>query len=108
MDVIKILSDLIKINTTNPPGNEKRITQYIIERFKGYEDIIEIDNGENRASLIINIPGKTEETVAFIGHIDTVPVSDPSVWKYPPFDAQVEGDLMYGRGTSDMKSGAAV
>ncbi len=107
MDVIKILSDLIKINTINPPGNEKEITQYIINRFKGYEDLIEIDNKENRASLIVNIPGQSDETVAFIGHIDTVPVSDPSVWKYPPFDAHIEGDLMYGRGTSDMKSGAA-
>lgn len=107
MDVIKILSDLIKINTTNPPGNEKDITQYVIERYEGYEDVIEIDIGENRASLIVNIPGNSDETVAFIGHIDTVPVSDPSVWKYPPFEAHIEGDLMYGRGTSDMKSGAA-
>lgn len=107
MDVIKTLSDIIKINTTNPPGNEKQITQYIINKYKGHEDIIEIDNGENRASLIVNIPGTTDKTVAFIGHIDTVPVSDSSVWKYPPFDAYIEGDLMYGRGASDMKSGAA-
>lgn len=107
MDVIKTLSELIKINTTNPPGNEKDITQYIIDKYEGYEDILEIDNGENRASLVVNIPGASNETVAFIGHIDTVPVSDPSVWTYPPFDAHVEGDLMYGRGTSDMKSGAA-
>lgn len=107
MDVIKTLSELVKINTTNPPGNEKDITEYIISKFKGYEDIIEIDNGDNRASLIINIEGESDDTVAFVGHIDTVPVSDPSVWKYPPFDAHVEGNLMYGRGTSDMKSGAA-
>lgn len=107
MDVIEILSDIIKINTENPPGNEKDITQYIIERFEGYEDIIEIDLGDNRASLIVNIPGESEETVAFIGHIDTVPVSDASLWKYPPFEAHIEGDLIYGRGSSDMKSGAA-
>lgn len=107
MDVIKTLSDIIKVNTSNPPGNEKDLTQYIIKRYEGYEDIIEIDNGDNRASLIVNIEGTSDDTVAFIGHIDTVPVSDPSVWKYPPFDGHIEGDIMYGRGTSDMKSGAA-
>ena len=42
MDVMKILSDLIKINTTNLPGNEKRITEYILNRLPGYEDFIEM------------------------------------------------------------------
>ncbi len=63
--------------------------------------------GDNRASLVIDIEGESDKTVAFIGHIDTVPVSNPSTWKYDPFSAHIEGDLMYGRGTSDMKSGAA-
>lgn len=107
MSVINILTDLIKIDTTNPPGNEKRITDYIIDRYKGYEDIVRIENGENRESLIINIAGETDEKIAFVGHIDTVSVSDPSLWKYPPFDAYIEGDTMYGRGASDMKSGVA-
>lgn len=107
VDVIKTLSDIIKIDTTNPPGNEKDITRYIMDRYEGYENLTEIDNGDNRASLVVDIPGESDETVAFVGHIDTVPVSDASVWKYPPFDAHIEGDLIYGRGTSDMKSGAA-
>lgn len=107
MDVIETLADIIKINTENPSGNEKDITQYIIDRYKGYEDLIEVDLGDNRASLIVNIPGSSYQTVAFIGHIDTVPVSDPSEWKYPPFQGHIEGDLIYGRGTSDMKSGVA-
>lgn len=107
MDVIKILSDIIKINTTNPPGNEKDIVKYIMDRYKGYEALWEVDIGENRSSLVIDIGGKTSERIAFIGHIDTVPVSDPSTWKYPPFEGHIEGDLIYGRGTSDMKSGAA-
>lgn len=107
MDVIKILSDIVRIDTTNPPGNENLITEYITKRYKGYEDMIVINNGENRSSLIINIPGNSDETIAFIGHTDTVPVSSDSVWRYPPFDAHIEGDLIYGRGTSDMKSGVA-
>ncbi|HFL3828491.1 TPA: M20 family metallopeptidase [Clostridioides difficile] len=107
MNVIENLQDLIKINTTNPPGNEKDVTQYIIKQFGNYEKIKEVDLGDNRASLVIDIEGESDKTVAFIGHIDTVPVSNPNTWKYDPFSAHIEGDLMYGRGTSDMKSGAA-
>lgn len=76
MDIIKILQSLIKIDSTNPPGNEKDVTRYIASLFEGYEKIEEIDLGGNRASLVVNIEGETNETVAFIGHIDTVPVPD--------------------------------
>ena len=107
MDVIDILADLVKIDTTNLPGNEKDIVDYILSKFRGHEDFIEIQNGRNRSSLVVNIEGRTDETVAFIGHIDTVPVADEEAWKFPPFDAHIEGDIMYGRGTSDMKSGVA-
>lgn len=107
MNVINTLSDLIKINTTNPPGNEKEITHYIRNQFRGHDDMIELDHGDNRASLLVTIRGESDEKVAIVGHIDTVPVSDPGVWKYPPFDAHIENGRMYGRGTSDMKSGVA-
>lgn len=107
MDIVEILQGLIRIDSTNPPGNEKDVTNYISKLFDGYQDMEELDLGDNRASLVINIEGETEETVAFIGHIDTVPVPDPQAWKHDPFSGHIEGDLMYGRGTSDMKSGAA-
>lgn len=107
MRVIEILSDLVKIDTMNPNGNEKRITDYIKEKFSGYENIFSINNGENRESLVIDIKGNSEETIGLIGHIDTVPVTNPEEWIYPPLSATVVDDQMYGRGTSDMKSGAA-
>ena len=46
-------------------------------------------------------------TFAFNGHTDVVPVGDVADWTHPPFSAQVEGGVMYGRGTTDMKSGVA-
>ena len=41
--------------------------------------------------------------ILFDGHMDTVPVPDPSVWHHDPFGAEIVDGKMYGRGTSDMK-----
>lgn len=49
-------------------------------------------------------PGKK---LLFDGHIDTVPVSDPAEWQYPPFAAEVHDGKIYGRGTTDMKGAVA-
>lgn len=43
----------------------------------------------------------------FNGHTDVVPVGDAAAWSHDPFGAVIEGDTMYGRGTTDMKSGVA-
>jgi len=39
------------------------------------------------------------------GHIDVVPTGPTDMWTYPPFEARIEGDWMYGRGAGDMKCG---
>lgn len=49
-------------------------------------------------------PGKT---VLFDGHLDTVPVIDAEQWTHPPFSATLEGEKLFGRGTSDMKCALA-
>ena len=46
-------------------------------------------------------------TFGFNGHTDVVPVGDEAAWVHPPFGAQVKDGFMYGRGTTDMKSGVA-
>ena len=43
----------------------------------------------------------------FNGHTDVVPVGDEAAWTYPPFGAEIDGDWLYGRGATDMKSGVA-
>lgn len=72
---------------------EKRFDEVTIDK---YGNIIGCIKGKR--------PGKK---ILFDGHIDTVPVTDESVWEYPPFGAEIHDGKIYGRGTSDMKGSVA-
>ena len=49
-------------------------------------------------------PGKL---FCFLGHTDVVPTGPEEKWKYPPFSATIDGDILYGRGVADMKASVA-
>lgn len=56
---------------------------------------------EGRSNLILTYPGTTDKIVSFVGsHMDVVP-ANPEGWDRDPFKLIVEGDLLYGRGTTD-------
>lgn len=56
---------------------------------------------EGRGNLIIKYPGTTDKVCSFIGsHLDVVP-ADPATWERDPFKLTIEGDHLYGRGTTD-------
>ncbi|WP_040476952.1 M20 family metallopeptidase [Halanaerobium saccharolyticum] len=104
----EILQKLIRTNTENPPGNEKDAVDVILDYFEKYDlEKNIIDHGDNRASLYLKIKGISDKSIAFIGHIDTVPVENKDGWELDPFDAKIVGDYIYGRGSADMKGGVA-
>lgn len=106
---IKILQDLVKINSVN--GNERKISDYLSKLLKQSgikHEIIPFVDDENRSNLIVEIgEGKTGQIFGLTGHQDTVAVTDEKAWKYPAFSATIDGDVLYGRGAADMKSGLA-
>lgn len=56
---------------------------------------------EGRGNMIIKYPGTTDKVVSFVGsHFDVVP-ADPAGWTRDPFKLTIEGDMLYGRGTTD-------
>lgn len=105
--LIGYLQELIAIDTTNPPGNEAAIVAYLKKLFPDCESRI-IYHSENRSSLIVNLTNEiaSRPSITFIGHMDTVPFTSDN-WSYPPLEATIVNDRLYGRGSSDMKSGLA-
>ena len=56
---------------------------------------------DGRGNVIIKYPGKTDKIVSFVGsHLDVVP-ANPTQWDRDPFSLSIEGDLLYGRGSTD-------
>ncbi len=104
LDVISIFKDIVKLNTTNPDGNEYLVIDYISKIFDKYKikyDVIEPE--KNRSNIIAFIGEKTEkEPIVFISHVDVVE-ADSEKWKYDPFSPTEENGLIYGRGTLDTK-----
>ena len=51
--------------------------------------------------------GNGPPNLCFAGHTDVVPPGDPALWRHPPFAAEIEDGVLYGRGASDMKGAIA-
>ncbi len=58
-----------------------------------------------RPNVIVSTADEGETGLLLLGHLDTVPPGDPSVWTHPPFGGETAGDRIYGRGAIDTKGG---
>jgi succinyl-diaminopimelate desuccinylase len=107
MDEIKFLQQLIQIDSTNPPGNETRVSKFLAKRCEEIGLPFEIQAIDNkRSNFLVEIKGKREQKLFFCGHMDTVSPGKLK-WDYPPLSGETVGNRLYGRGASDMKSGLA-
>jgi len=103
-EVVALCQSLIQAKSYS--GQEDRAAAILQEsmRSMGFDEV-RVDCYGN---VIGCIKGKREgKKILFDGHIDTVPVTDESVWEFPPFAAEIHDGKIYGRGTSDMKGSVA-
>lgn len=105
IEKIKLLQDIIKIDSTN--DNEKEVATYLENVFLQYGvKSKQVDYAKGRSSLVTEI-GTGNQTLSFSGHMDVVSAGDESQWSYNPFaGVEVDGKI-YGRGATDMKGGLA-
>lgn len=107
-DPVALARRLIGFDTINPPGNEQQCAECLaglLEAAGFSVRLVPLGNG--RANLLASkgTPGRHGPLV-FTGHIDVVPLGT-NAWTQDPFAAAIVGDKLYGRGSSDMKSGVA-
>jgi acetylornithine deacetylase/succinyl-diaminopimelate desuccinylase-like protein len=105
----KFCEELLRINTVNPPGNERPAAEYIAERLRqvGLEPKL-LESAPARTNVVTRIKGKgTQPPLLLTAHLDVVEVHE-EMWKHPPFAATRAEGCLWGRGAIDMKNMAAM
>ena len=105
LDPVSTLKDLIRINTTNPPGNEAELLRYLEEILANAGiDYLHQETAPGRGNLLAWLPGNAAKKppLVLLSHIDVVGAVE-SQWDHPPFEAREVDGYIYGRGAVDTK-----
>ncbi|MDD1776704.1 MAG: M20/M25/M40 family metallo-hydrolase [Candidatus Helarchaeota archaeon] len=113
-ETIQILQELVRIDTTNPPGNEIRAAEWIHNYLakEGIDSEV-IESAPGRGNVISRLKGQgAGPSLLLLSHIDVVPSQDVEKWEVPPFSGELKkdstGDLyVWGRGSLDTKCATA-
>jgi len=102
-----VLGQAIRIDTTNPPGNERALATFLAEYLdnEGIEArVVPLpDPGSSRAALWARLPGSgAARPLILLSHLDVVP-ADADGWTVDPFAGVVGGGYVVGRGALDAK-----
>ena len=101
-ELVEFTQSLVRIKSLS--GQEGEIIRHIEKKMKalGYDQVT-IDSMGNLLGRI----GAGEKSILFDSHVDTVEVTDEREWDIPPFSGDIIDGRLHGRGSVDMKSGAA-
>lgn len=107
-EVTELLQQLIRVDTTNPPGNEtpaaELLRDYLVDAGVECELYSKIPE---RANLVARIPGRADgPKLLFLSHTDVV-LADASEWNADPFGGELRDGEVWGRGALDMKGQVA-
>lgn len=103
------LQHLLRIDTTNPPGNETRAAEFIADILKrdGIEPMI-LESAPARGNLVARLNGDGRAApLLLMAHLDVVPAESDG-WTHPPFAGDIADGFVWGRGALDTKELAAM
>ncbi len=108
MNVLDLTQKLIRIDTVNPPGDERRCARVLGRLLAdGGFTVAEHEFAPGRTSLVARHgDASAGAPLCFTGHLDVVPLGGRP-WTHDPFAAETAGGRLYGRGATDMKGGVA-
>ena len=103
-ETTRLLQDLLRIDTTNPPGNETPCIDFIARTLAetGIESTV-IESAPGRGNLVARLKGDGSlPPILLFGHVDVVP-AEADKWQRPPFSGDLQDGIIWGRGATDMK-----
>ncbi len=103
-EAVSRIEQYIRINTTNPPGNEDQTMKFFARIFTA--EGIPFDSASSapgRGNVWARLKGGSEPALVLLSHMDVVP-ADPKYWSVDPFAATVKDGFLWGRGTLDTKT----
>ncbi len=107
-NVLNVLEKLIAFKSITPKG--KDAIDFVADYLQklGFKCLIKTfgPKGQEVTNLYATL-GQEAPNICFAGHIDVVPPGDEKLWQSDPFQMQVKDDLVFGRGTVDMKGAIA-
>ncbi len=108
-ETIQILQELIRIDTTNPPGNEIKVAEWIYNYLsKEGIDAEVIESAPGRGNIISRLKGQgIGPSLLLLSHVDVVPSQDREKWEVPPFSGELKDGYIWGRGSLDTKCATA-
>jgi succinyl-diaminopimelate desuccinylase len=108
LDPLALTRDLLRFDTVNPPGQERACARHLGSLLESAGFAVDYhEYADTRTSLVARIGGADERApICFTGHIDVVPLGT-APWTHDPFAGETDGPRLFGRGSSDMKSGVA-
>ena len=106
----KLLTELIQVDTSNPPGNESKLDQLLAEKLRPLGFTVEMfpTPVAGKTHMIARLKGDgTARPVLIASHADVVGV-ERDKWSVDPFAGVIKDGYVYGRGAIDFKGGIAV
>lgn len=108
INALQLTRELLAFNTINPPGAERACAEHLGKMLQSAGFAVSYhEYAPGRTSLIATLGGAAQKPpLCFTGHMDVVPLG-AAPWSRDPFAGETDGDRVYGRGSTDMKSGIA-
>jgi succinyl-diaminopimelate desuccinylase len=107
-ELINVTSKLISFQTISPPSSTLECAEYIKSYFEGAGLKASFyAREEGKVNVHVRVPGKSDKTLIWLGHLDVVPAGLREKWIHDPFSAMLSDGRIYGRGASDMKGSCA-
>ena len=107
-DILEILSDLVAIPSSYPPGDSIAICTYVADRLSQVGYATEISSKTPPVSNVIARMGTGKPSIVFNAHVDTIAVADRTEWQTDPLEATVIDGCAHGLGAGNCKGSMAV